>query len=235
MALPFCATAIAGSIWVEGESAESKTVTRHGWYSSVKKDGLSGGELLTHWGGESGKAGYQVTIPADGNYALWVRANPVQSKLRIRVGDGKWLDPNLKAASHEQINIAGDNKPDLRFVAWIKAGELNLKKGSLPVAVEFVSGNNHHGMLDCFCLTSDLDWKPKGTLKPGEKARQWQIQRITEANLNRWVDFIRPSGEELGWRAVRWHSSLSEAAEEAKRLQRPILLWAMNGHPCGET
>lgn len=235
LVLPFCAAAMAGSIWVEGESAESKSVRKNGWYASVKTDGLSGGGLLSHWGGGPGKAGYQVSIPEDGKYALWLRANPVQAKLRVRVGPGKWLEPNLKAASHEQINIAGDNKPDLRFVAWVKAGELTLKKGSQPVVLEFVSGNHHHGMLDCFCLTTDLDWKPQGTRKPGEKARHWQIQKITGTNLDRWIDFIRPSGEELGWRAVRWHSSLSEAAEEAKKLKRPILLWAMNGHPCGET
>ena len=233
--LSHCASAAAGSIWVEGESGESKTVQKHGWYSNVKTDGLSGGGLLSHWGGETGKAGYHLAIPEGGKYALWVRANPVQAKLRIQVGEGKWMEPNLKSASREQINIAGDDKPDLRFIAWIKAGELILKKGPVPVSVEFASGNNHHGMLDCFCLTTDLEWKPRGILKPGEKPRHWQIQKINGANLDRWIDFIRPSGEELGWRAIRWHSSLSEAAEEAEKLKRPILLWAMNGHPCGET
>ncbi len=41
--------------------------------------------------------------------------------------------------------------------------------------------------------------------------------------------------EDLAWRGVRWHRHLDEAAEEARQLGRPILLWAMNGHPCGET
>ena len=50
-----------------------------------------------------------------------------------------------------------------------------------------------------------------------------------------WLGFIRPSEEELKWRKVRWHKSLSEAAAKAGKLQRPILLWTMNGHPCGET
>ncbi|MDA7877023.1 hypothetical protein N9A89_03035, partial [Akkermansiaceae bacterium] len=63
----------------------------------------------------------------------------------------------------------------------------------------------------------------------------WQVPEITDANLDRWIEFVRPSAEELGWRQIRWHRSLSEAAEEARRLERPILLWAMNGHPCGET
>ena len=39
----------------------------------------------------------------------------------------------------------------------------------------------------------------------------------------------------LAWRGVRWHRHLDEAADEARHLGRPILLWAMNGHPCGET
>jgi len=85
--------------------------------------------------------------------------------------------------SHEQINIGSDKKPDLRFVAWARAGEVTLEKGATTVE----------------------------------------------------IGFIRPSGTELGWRAVRWHRSLSEAAEEARKLKRPSLLWVMNGHPCGET
>jgi len=120
-------------------------------------------------------------------------------------------------------------------VSWVRAGVQKMKAGEQSVKVRFTSGNHHHGMLDCFCLTTDAAWKPSRTLKPGEARPHWEVPEITKANLDEWIKFVRPSGEELGWRQVRWHSSLSEAAEEAKKLQRPILLWAMNGHPCGET
>ena len=233
--IPCLASAKANSVWVEGETPVSQSVRKNGWYSSVKKEELSGGAFLAHWGDQPGSAEYRVEIPEAGRHVLWLRANPVQAKLKVRVGGGDWMTPNLKATSHEQINIASDNKPDLRFVAWVKAGEVTLEKGATTVEVGFISGNNHHGMLDCFCLTTDQNWKPSQTLKPGEVRRHWQLPEFTDANLDRWIDFIRPSGPELGWRAVRWHNSLSEAAKEAARLKRPILLWAMNGHPCGET
>lgn len=233
--VPCIANAMAGSVWVEGEAATKQSVRKNGWYSSVKTEELSGGSFLAHWGGEAGNAEYQVEIPEGGKHIVWLRANPVQATLKVRVGGGEWMVPNLKKNSHEQINIASDNKPDLRFVAWIKAGEVSLKKGAATVEVSFASVNHHHGMLDCFCLTTDRNWKPSMTLKPGEEKPHWEVPDFTNANLDRWIDFIRPSDEELGWRGVRWHSSLSEAAAEADRLKRPILLWAMNGHPCGET
>lgn len=66
-------------------------------------------------------------------------------------------------------------------------------------------------------------------------AAQWDAPEITEANLGKWLAFIRPSEAELAWKKVRWHGELEEAAAEAKKLQRPVLLWTMNGHPCGET
>ncbi|MFT6864688.1 MAG: hypothetical protein ACJAVK_003256 [Akkermansiaceae bacterium] len=235
LVIPCFANVMAGSIWVEGEDAAKQAVRENGWYASVDQKVLSGGSFLAHWGDEPGSAEYRVAIPEAGRHVLWLRANPVQAKLKVRVGGGDWMTPNLKAASHEQINIASDKKPDLRFVAWVRAGEVTLEKGATTVEVGFISGNHHHGLLDCFCLTTDQDWKPSQTWKPGESRPLWPLPELTDANLDRWIDFIRPSGTELGWRAVRWHRSLSEAAEEARKLKRPILLWAMNGHPCGET
>jgi hypothetical protein len=68
-----------------------------------------------------------------------------------------------------------------------------------------------------------------------EKSVRWPAPELNEESFGRWLKFIRPSNEELKWRQVRWHKHLSDAAEEARRLERPILLYTMNGHPCGET
>ena len=235
VAVSLSAPSFAESIWVEAESATVKSIQNNGWYSSVKNEDLSGGGLLAHWGNQAGSAQYQIKVPKSGDYVLWLRANPVATKLQFKIAGGEWSDLQIKGQSHEQINLAVDNKPDLRFVSWIRAGVQNLKAGEREVEIRFTSDNNNHGMLDCFCLTSDTNWKPGGILQPGEDQTHWSVPELTEANLDEWLQFIRPSAEELGWRALRWHSSLSEAAEEAKALQRPILLWAMNGHPCGET
>lgn len=57
----------------------------------------------------------------------------------------------------------------------------------------------------------------------------------TAANYRSWIDYIRPSADEEKWRAIAWRNRLMPAVEEAKKLDRPVLLWAMNGNPSGET
>ena len=67
------------------------------------------------------------------------------------------------------------------------------------------------------------------------KNARWPAPTLTDASFRKWQTFIRPTAAELKWRDIRWHTELEDAAAEARRLQRPILLWTMNGHPCGET
>jgi hypothetical protein len=43
------------------------------------------------------------------------------------------------------------------------------------------------------------------------------------------------SQEESGWRTIAWRPNLGEAIVEARQSKKPILLWIMNGHPCGMT
>ncbi len=53
--------------------------------------------------------------------------------------------------------------------------------------------------------------------------------------FDRWRDYITPSEEELSFESIAWMvdfaSGLKRAAEEGK----PLLFWAMNGHPLGCT
>lgn len=223
------------SVWVEGEAAVDKSVQHNGWYASVKNDELSGGGWISHWGNGVGSATYKIEIPKDDTYVLWLRANPVQTKLNVRFDGGTWYNVNFRRNQFETVNIAADNKPDLRFVGWVRAGVQKFSAGEHEVEIRFNSDNSNHGGLDCFCFTTDDDWKPTKTVKPGEDAPFWEAPTITDENIDQWLDFLRPTSDEEAWRKVRWHHSLSEAAAEARELQRPILLWAMNGHPCGET
>jgi len=48
-------------------------------------------------------------------------------------------------------------------------------------------------------------------------------------------DRVLPTAEELEWRAIPWRDSLGGAVLEADEVERPVLLWAMNGHPLGCT
>lgn len=72
-------------------------------------------------------------------------------------------------------------------------------------------------------------------LKPFNEKATWPAPTLGDDNYRKWLTFIRPTEKELKWKKIRWHKSLSIAADEARRLKRPILLWTMNGHPCGET
>lgn len=60
-------------------------------------------------------------------------------------------------------------------------------------------------------------------------------QELTGANYREWMKYIRPTEDESQWQKISWRNKLMPAVEEARRLNRPVLLWAMNGNPCGET
>lgn len=161
--------ASAESIWVEGESARTKDVVRNDWYDSVKKDVLSGGRWLSHFSdNRPGHAAYTVRAGEGGVYTLWVRANHLRSEIAYRVGDGQWREVDLSRGRRGAMNIAVDNKPDLRFLSWVKAGEAKLDAGDNKFEWKFDSALHHHGAIDCFCLTNE-GWVPSGAQKPGER------------------------------------------------------------------
>ncbi|HYF51228.1 MAG TPA: hypothetical protein VEJ63_17570 [Planctomycetota bacterium] len=161
--------AAAETIWIEGETAKTHTVTRHPWwYDKVKKDELSGGDYISHWNDKKeGEVLYEFEAPAQADYFFWVRANCTGTKLSYQLDGGEWKEI-VTSANQNSINIAEDDKPDLRFVAWCKVGTVPLTKGAHKIAFRFFSDNNKHGSLDCFVFTTDTKYSPTGTLKPGE-------------------------------------------------------------------
>ncbi|MEM7164143.1 MAG: hypothetical protein AAF581_01690 [Planctomycetota bacterium] len=46
---------------------------------------------------------------------------------------------------------------------------------------------------------------------------------------------ILAAPQDLAWESIAWRPSLWEAVLEGDREERPVLLWAMNGHPLGCT
>lgn len=156
-------------LWIEGESAKTTNVIRHPWwYEKVKTEDLAGGAMLAHWGDKPGDARYEFECPEERTYAFWLRANPVQAKLSYQFDGGAWSSVEFGKDTEQQTNIAADDKPDLRFLAWVKAGTVKLAKGTHTLQVKFESANNHHGMLDCFVLHAGA-FKPNGPARPGEK------------------------------------------------------------------
>jgi hypothetical protein len=157
-----------GFVWVEGEAARARAVNRHGWYDSVKKSHLSGGDWLSNFGPAEGTADYDFEVPSAGDYAFWVRANPVAgAALSYRLDGGDWKAVPMGEA-RDSINIADNGQPDMRFVAWIPVGRVRLEKGRHTISFRMHSANHNHGALDCFVFAA-RPFYPNGALKPGQK------------------------------------------------------------------
>ena len=222
-------------VWVEGESLVDGPATSHPWYNDVRREDLSGGDWFSHFDdGDEGFARYSFEVEEAATYTFWLRANPVNSRLSYSMDGSGWRSVPVERSEGPVINLAADDQADLRFVAWLNLGPIELDAGTHEIVFRLHSDSHHHGGIDCFCLVLG-DWRPSGILKPGERLPFWPAPELGDDNLARWVEFIRPSPDELSWQKVRWHGSLSAAAEEARELGRPVLLWTMNGHPCGET
>lgn len=61
------------------------------------------------------------------------------------------------------------------------------------------------------------------------------VPELTPETYAAWRDRIIPTPDELAYREIPWRSSLREGVLAARREGRPILLWAMDGHPLGGT
>ena len=230
-----CARA-ADFIWIEGESAKSNTVTRHPWwYDKVKTDQLSGGDYISNWGEKPGEAVYEFSADSDRNDTLYVRANPVGTKLSYKLDAGDWTLIDFTGNQDNQINIAADDKIDLRFLAWAKVGVVKLSKGAHTIAFKFHSDNNNHGMLDCFVFTS-IPFTPNGVNKPGANAAPAPVANTA----GRWA--FTPAKDDFSSDALFDLRSLNEkTAGESGYVARskdgndfvlgngqPVRFWAVN-------
>jgi hypothetical protein len=60
-------------------------------------------------------------------------------------------------------------------------------------------------------------------------------QQLSDATFPQWRDYILPKPSETRWREIPWRANFWSAAMEANTAEKPLLIWAMNGHPCGST
>jgi len=228
----------AAWIWVEGEKPVKSTMHRHPyWYDQVKRDQLSGGDLISNFSDQPGEASYRFIAPLGGEYELWVRANPIQAKLSYRLNDnGFWASIDVDSGL-DSTNIAADNKPDLRFLAWAKAGKVSLKKGPNNIRFRMDSPNNNHGYLDCFVLANE-PFTPRGTVKPDQLAAA--SQRVAKANKG-WFAFdpkpdLFSKSSGINLRALNENTAGDGGFITVKgsqfvhsRTGEPVRFWAVNG------
>ncbi|MDP7017639.1 MAG: hypothetical protein QGG36_17680 [Pirellulaceae bacterium] len=232
--VPAC---LADSIWIEGESAQSKQVTRHGWYDGVKKDVLSGNDWLSHFdANKPGSAAYDFNVVKTGDYKFWIRANHVKSSLAYRLDGSQWRKIAMDRNTRGAMNIARDNKPDLRFIAWVLVGVVRIESGKHRLEFRMDSGPQNHGAIDCLCLTTDR-WSPSGARKPSAKSSpagpsDWfpvvldddplspesviDISRLIEAPAGRY-GFLKADADKLRF----------------EKATQPSKFWAINASPSG--
>ncbi|MEX0819422.1 MAG: hypothetical protein WD070_07505 [Pirellulaceae bacterium] len=57
---------------------------------------------------------------------------------------------------------------------------------------------------------------------------------LTEAEFHRLHEQLQPAPDEP-WRTIPWKIALLDAQRTAVKEQKPIFIWAMDGHPLGCT
>ncbi len=161
--------AVAQTIWVEGERPVRSSMNRHPWwYDQVKKDQLSGGDWISNFSEEKeGEAEYAFDVPRAARYAFWIRANPIQAAVDYALDKAPGKPIDMSTDVLDTVNLAADDKPDLRFLGWKKVGEFPLGKGRHTLRFRFYSKPQHHGALDAFVFTTE-PFLPSGTSKPGQ-------------------------------------------------------------------
>ena len=187
LALLAPATTHAASVWVEGEAAAEKHVNKHGWYDAVHKDGMSGGDWVSHYGDKPGTVAYKFDAPEAGDYTFWWRGNPFNTAVSYQLNGAVAVEMDL-AHADKRGEYSVSDKPDHRFLAWVKVGKVPLKKGPNTIAFTFHSKLSNHGGIDCF-LFDNAGFVPSGVLRPTPAGRAhrdgFQARRAGPGHLDR--------------------------------------------------
>lgn len=239
----FCTTAsfaAADYIWIEGETPTVNRMHRHPWYDQVTKELFSGGDFISNFHkDEPGEAEYRFSVAQAGDYEFWVRANPLSAKLSYRLNDGPETPIGLSQEKIDELNVAADAKPDLRFLAWSRAGKVSLKSGTNTIRFRMSSENSNHGYLDCFVFARS-PFAPAGKLKPDQVAAN---AALADAERQDWFPFIAARDEfkqdclldlrHLNEAFAGEHGFITVKDGNFVRSGdgQPVRFWAVNGPP----
>jgi hypothetical protein len=78
-------------------------------------------------------------------------------------------------------------------------------------------------------------WLCAGALAQTSLPRTLPPIPLNDQNIAQWRLYLMPAPQDRVWQQIPWRPGLWSAVLEAQRTDRPILLWAMNGHPLGCT
>jgi len=162
-----------GAIWIEGENPEFTDFKKHGWYDKVAKEGFSGKEWLSHYdnspNAQPGTARYSFDVKKDGDYAFWVRCNYFACEMdyQLDTADAKpggWKQIDFGEKNLRDTMMVSD-KPDHRFIGWVRVGAVHLTAGKHTVVFKIHSKLANHGGIDCLTF-ADPNFVPSGASKP---------------------------------------------------------------------
>lgn len=229
-------------LWIEGEHPTQTNVGKHPWYyGEIQKAELSGEDFLAHFGEAPGWASYTFKVSEAGEYHFWVRANPLGDGFSYRLNGGDPVSIDMRREQTGNLNLAADNKPDLRLIAWANLGFIPLQQGENTIEFEFASrsGEHLHGSLDAFVLTRQ-PFAPAGVAKPDEVAEH--LQAVAAENKG-WViwnptaDDFRESPIDLRFLNERVAGERGPVRVRDGRFVlgdgSPARFWAVNGPPDG--
>lgn len=74
-----------------------------------------------------------------------------------------------------------------------------------------------------------------GGASPAAQGPLGERRQLDAASLAEVVRQVVPGEDELTWRAIPWRATLRAGLQDATVERKPVLLWAMNGHPLGTT
>lgn len=61
------------------------------------------------------------------------------------------------------------------------------------------------------------------------------LPELSDEDVPRWRALVEPSEEERAFETIPWLASFAEGLRAAEAAGKPLLFWAMNGHPLGCT
>ncbi len=153
----------AADIWVEAESFD----TRGGWLVDQQfMDVMGSPYLIAHGiGTPVADASTTVTVPADGNYKVYVRTYNWTSPWDKRRGPGKF---RLSVNGKKTTSVLGDTGTEWM---WQLAGKVSLKRGKAVLKLHDLTGFD--GRCDAVYLTTDNQMPPNDAeaLKTFRKSR----------------------------------------------------------------
>lgn len=154
-----------GLVWWEGEHPKETNFPKSSWFSpsgDEEKDKLSDGAWLSADDRSKGLyAVYEIDVPADGEYAFWVRKFWKHGPFRWRFDDDKWRECTKNVALADSVEIRKH-----LCANWVALGKVTLAKGRRSLRIELTE--NGAAAFDCFALTTGL-FVPNGKNRPGEK------------------------------------------------------------------